>query len=417
MSQSQQIAPTSMQERVVELDAIRGFAILGILLVNMSAFSAPMYQYGAEQAFTGLDAFVHQVLEAIVRAKFYTMFSFLFGLGMVFFLERAEKKGIRAVPLFRRRLLMLLGFGLVHAYLIWSGDILTEYALLGFVLVLFYRAKPRKLLLFAAVSWLLPLLFTFTPIYFWVRTIYIKLHFTQGLYPHMLYTEGMQAYGSGSYWDMVVQRFHELLMMYGGYYGSMPTLLTMFLLGVWAGKKRIFHNLGQHVKFLRIVLVVGLVVGGGLTLFEVFGPQPMTDSQNFWFRMFWYRLADPALCFFYIATLALLLQNRVWQTRLAPLAFVGRMAISNYLLCSVICTTIFYNYGFGLFTKVGPAKGLLMTLLIYTLLMVFSVFWLSKYRFGPVEWLWRTLTYGKRQPMRIQPRTDGKKEPASNVAG
>lgn len=403
MAESQKFTPTSLQERVVELDVVRGFAILGILLVNMAAFAAP-YGYmtqGMPPLWTGgLDVFVHDLLEAVVRAKFYTMFSFLFGLGMVFFLERAEKKGLAAAPLFRRRLTVLLGFGLVHGYLIWSGDILFEYALLGFVLLLFRKAEPRTLLMSAAVSWVLPIVLPLLGVRDLVQWIYVKVGFAEGLYPRMMYMDAMHAYAEGSYWEMVVQRSHELWFAYGGYWGSGATLLTLFLLGVWVGKKRILHEVANHLPFLRKVWWFGLVYGGGVTLFEVFGPRPGSALEAAVYGQL-FRLTDPAICFFYVSSLALLLQSHVWQRRLVPLAYVGRMAISNYLLSSVICTTIFYAYGFELFNKVGPAKGLLMTVLIYTMLAVFSMFWLGRYRFGPVEWLWRTLTYGKRQPMRV----------------
>jgi uncharacterized protein len=108
----------------------------------------------------------------------------------------------------------------------------------------------------------------------------------------------------------------------------------------------------------------------------------------------------PALALFYMSGLTLLSQNTAWQKRMAPLAYAGRMAISVYLMQTLICTLLFYGYGFGLYGKVGAAGGILLTVIIYVLQIPFSVWWLNRFRFGPVEWLWRSLTYGKLQPMK-----------------
>ena len=116
----------------------------------------------------------------------------------------------------------------------------------------------------------------------------------------------------------------------------------------------------------------------------------------------WFDVGVPGLCFFYVSTFVLALQREAWRRRLAPLAAVGRMALSNYLLQSLVCTTIFYSYRLGLYGQVGPALGLALTALIFTLQIPLSMWWLRRFRFGPAEWLWRTLTYGKLQPMRVR---------------
>ena len=108
---------------------------------------------------------------------------------------------------------------------------------------------------------------------------------------------------------------------------------------------------------------------------------------------------DPALCFFYVTSIILLMQNQRWKPKLLPLANVGRMALTNYLMQSIICTTIFYSYGLGLYGKIGPAAGIILTLAIFAVQVVISNLWFARFKFGPMEWLWRTLTYGKAQPI------------------
>ena len=143
-----------------------------------------------------------------------------------------------------------------------------------------------------------------------------------------------------------------------------------------------------------------LVCTGASVLASEFAPPGVL--VNLLGDMLW-RVGAPALSFFYASAILLLFQRTAWQRHLAPLAAVGRTALSNYLLQSVICTTIFYSYGFGLYGRIGQPAGVALTFLIFALQIPVSVWWLRHFRFGPVEWLWRTLTYGKLQPMRLEP--------------
>jgi uncharacterized protein len=398
--------PIQPGERMIGLDVIRGVAIFGILVVNMTFFSAPRAYQSTMDALKlwpgDLDAYVLWLINAFFAGKFYTMFSFLFGLGMYIFLDRAEQKGNRAVPLFLRRMSVLFLFGLIHALLIWSGDILFQYAVLGFILVLFRKAGPKMLLTGAVVSVLITPVFSFLKaqkITFW---IYKTLKMGMLSYAPAMAYRAQHAYGEGTYLDMVGQRWQDFVHQYAYFWSLFPPVFAMFLFGVWAGKKGIFHNVAAHLPLIRRVWIVTVVMALGIYYVQAHGGiMADTPSKAFLLQTL-SRLSNASQCIAYITTMILLLQTRTFHNLLAPLAFIGRMAISNYLLTSLICTTIYYNYGLGLFNKVGPAQGLLITVLIYTILLVFSILWLSAFRFGPVEWLWRTLTYGKLQPMKLK---------------
>lgn len=406
MTQQPEIKPIQPEQRMMELDVIRGIAILGILIVNMQYFSSA-FQYLSRARMTLWtdegDKLAKLLIDMLAAGKFYTMFSFLFGIGMMIFLERARQKGSREVPLFLRRISILLAFGLIHAILIWAGDILFQYAVLAFFLVLFYRAKPWLVLLSAFFFLFL------TPVLNSLNTyqkITVPIYQASGLGPKlfnptMMLEEANQAYEFGTYGSQVLQRIADFVFHYGVFWALFPVVFAMFLFGVYAAKKRIFQNVQEHRKFIRRVWI-GSLATALLSDFYMTYLATSSSLQNLHIYEQCIRaLYNPALCIFYVTSILQLMQFDAVRAKLAPLAAVGRMAISNYLLSSLICTTIFYSYGFGLFNKVGTAKGLLISFLIYPLLMVFSIIWLRHFRYGPVEWFWRSLTYGHWQSMRL----------------
>jgi len=186
------------------------------------------------------------------------------------------------------------------------------------------------------------------------------------------------------------------------------SVLAIFLLGLYAGRRRIFHDISAHLPFIRRVQRWGLMIGlAGNAAFAVggsFEPSPTSVTQNV--GRLCLVVAAPAMMLFYASTIVLLTQRDIWRRRLAPLAAVGRTALSNYLLQSLICTTIFYGYGFAFFGKVRPSFGLLLTITIFLIQIPLSVWWLRRFQFGPIEWLWRSLTYWQRQPMRVSGRVE-----------
>jgi uncharacterized protein len=402
------IGPVRDQERIQAIDILRGVAILGILAVNMGGFSLPE-GLPAHQLWPNMvDGTVERLIFFFAQEKFKTLFSFLFGLGLAVQMMRAEARGASFFPLYLRRLCVLWLIGVAHFLLLWDGDILHDYAADGLILLLFSRRSLKTLLVWAGIFLCIPLLF------FGVTTYY---SITRQVNPQLMrwisfedpaedqesIDETRQIYSRGSYVETVKFRARELPE-------DLPPetddayILAVFLLGLYAGRRGIFRNVAAHLPLIRRVQRWGLMIGvAGNAAFAVggsFDPSPTSVMQNVGRMCLLF--AAPAMTFFYASTIVLLTQGEAWRRRLAPLAAVGRMALSNYVLQSLICTTIFYGYGLALFGKVRPSLGLLLTIVIFLIQIPLSVWWLRRFRFGPIEWLWRSLTYWQRQPMRVR---------------
>ncbi len=413
--QTAALHPVRGRERLVTLDVLRGFALFGILTVNMIAFSWPMDVMYLRHEFweTRADVIADWWVRFLAEGKFYPLFSFLFGFGAAIQMERAQQHGARFVGRYCRRLVVLLGIGLVHAIFIWDGDILVWYAICGFVLIPFQQCSQKLILILAASGILLPVLLTAAS---WVFMLLLALipgahdEIQKALGDFAVSDEAIQEtiriFSSGSLGEVFVARLKNLLYMWmiGSFY--VPAFLGMFLLGMYAHRRRVFHEVAAHRPFLRRTLVIGLVVGLPLNLFYTIcvGRSGLEDERYLWLLNYAIvGVGGPALSLAYAAGGALLLQSEFWQRSLRAVAAAGRMALTNYISQSIICTLIFYSYGFGLFGSVGRAAGLGIVLIIYLAQLAFSFWWLQRFQFGPLEWVWRTLTYGERQPLRYRP--------------
>jgi uncharacterized protein len=407
--------PVQQAERIQLVDILRGFALFGILLVNMVIFTRPIQSIvlPIEPATPWFDYAAEWLIHFLGEGKFYSLFSFLFGLGLTLQMTRIEGRGGRFVPLYARRLLILLGIGLVHAFLIWVGDILIIYALLGFVLLLFRKAKPRTLLIWIVILLLIPLLFNaaMTGLIALGRSVpegaeQIDQTFVQVEAGYRTDVQrAYETYANGSFSEITAQRVYDYLnfSLTGTLFALGFNVLAMFLLGLYFGRPQIFQNLEANRPLFRKLLVWGLIVG--LIGNAIYATLIMSVSR---FEPSWALLlatisqgiGAPMLCLAYISAFALLTGIPLWHQRLKVLAPVGQMALTNYLFQSILCTLIFYGYGLGLFGKVGTALGIALTIVIYLLQIPVSHWWMKRFRYGPAEWLWRSLTYWQLQPMR-----------------
>jgi uncharacterized protein len=334
--------------------------------------------------------------------EFYLMFSFLFGLGFSLQLSRAETSGRGFLAIYVRRLLILFAIGTAHAVFLWDGDILMIYAVLGIGLLLFRQCSPRTMLIWAAVFFLA------SPV---TQSLSYAYKYEKGGFAHspvvgwgdVVYrgpVEAAQAvYGHGSYVDTVTYRLNNLsLTTKFLFLDQGPSAFAMFLLGLYAGRRRIIENVARNGPLIRRLLVMGFIIGLAGNMLYLDGRL----AENFRRELAGFNLGTPTLCLFYITTLTLVMQHDFWRTRLQPFAAVGRMSLSNYLLQSLIGTTIFYGYGLALYGKVGVALGVLLSAVIYLIQVALSMRWMRYFHFGPIEWLWRSLTYGQWQPIRKQ---------------
>ena len=414
-AKARMIGPVQPGQRIQTIDILRGFAIFGILLVNMEFFNQSALNLVAQlnEPATALDQLARWFIAFFAEGKFYSTFSFLFGLGMAIQYGRAQERGARFGRFWLRRMLVLLGFGLIHAYLFWPGDILILYSVLGIALLLWRKARPRTLLIWALVFLLLPLLINAA---LWGLVELSKVAGGEEMMTQMFdqqlagYRVAAQAadriYATGNFVEVTGQRARDMNLVYTTWPFMAFNVLAMMLLGIYAGKRRIFQDIPGHLPLIRKVWLWGLVVGLiGNFLYVYFGELSSRSipSPQLMISLVGQTFGAPALALFYMATLTLLAERTVWRKRLAPLSYVGRMALTNYLAQSLICTILFYGYGFGLYGQIGIAGGIALTLVIYGVEILWSTWWLRRFRFGPMEWLWRTLTYGRRQPMRPEP--------------
>ena len=394
------VGPVSEGERWLALDVLRGLAIFGILTVNVLAFGSPARLPGYEAgAATRVDGLVDALLAFFVVGKFYTLFSLLFGVGFALQLARAQGRGVPFVAIYARRLAWLAVLGAMHAVLLWDGDILFLYAVLGFVLLLFRRTQPRTLLMAAAVC----LAASYATMLVGDALQYRGVGPWSGpvLDRHAGMTaaeEAIAIYGGGSYAQIVAYRIAGLLRGAAVLFLEQgPTALAMFLLGLYAGREGLLARLPE--QFGRLggwgagLVAAALVANAVFVYGELVVDRPVIAVGGL-------AVGGPLLCGVYVLAVVRILRSARWQRGLRGVAAVGRMALSNYLLQSLVCTTIFYGYGLGFYNQMGAAVTVMAACALYAAQLALSAYWMSRFRFGPAEWLWRSLTYGRRQPLR-----------------
>ena len=407
MSESE-ISPVSSGERIEVLDVLRGLAIGGILVGNMQWFSGYGFMpetLAAQGPFA--DRLTHFLVHIFVEGKFYSIFSFLFGFGFALQISRAEERGDQNASLFKRRLFWLLIIGLLHAYLLWAGDILSIYALMGFLLILFRRKTNGALLKWSFALMAIPIL------------SYLLLYI---LFLAFVPTEALARFEAGQidFWNDSVRRVQQssyleiisdfnLQYVVGRYAGlifdmRLPKVLAMFLLGFYAYRRGFFQDFQKHRQLIGRLLAYGLVLGfvGNIAFSALAGKEAsFPPSLSGIGGVITYAFGVPALALGYIASVTVLWQKALWRRLLTCLAPVGRMALTNYLLQTVICVLIFYGYGFGQFGEIGALTATLTALAIFLFQILVSKWWLKYFAYGPMEWIWRQLTYRQRFNLRL----------------
>jgi uncharacterized protein len=410
--------PLSVHERIDLIDVVRGFALFGVLLANLVWITTDVVLTDARLSqlpTAPLDRIVAPLLVFFVDHKFYTLFSFLFGLGFAIQLSRAEERGSSAVVIYARRVSVLAVIGFLHIALVWYGDILLVYAIAGFGLLAVRHWNTRFLLilalalaLFARVAVGVPPLIVRGPDSPHLDAVINenaekerRLAIFDGISYPAIARENAALY----YRDIVTRGVGLVLL---------PQVFARFILGLYAGRR----NWARRTTELRPTLLrllpwaigVGVVGNGTAVLIDRLQDRNVLGPDSIWVHA-----GAPveeagtlALAFVYLSALVLLFhRSAIWRRRLGYLAPVGRMALTNYLTQSVLYFVLFTGVGFGLYGEVGPAWCVGLALVIFAAQTAFSGWWLARFRFGPAEWVWRTLTYGRLQPMGepVSPRT------------
>lgn len=388
------LAPIKANERITSIDIIRGFSILGIFLVNILSFSSPwIYLEKGIMWKSALDIGTETFIDIFAQASFYTLFSFLFGFGMVIILERAEAKNYNFPSLFTRRLFVLFVIGVIHAFFIWHGDILISYAFVGLFLLLFYQSKPITLLIWSFLLILIPSFIWGSYLYGMdKRTPYPLSHYNP-LGVH----NAIEVYSTGNFIEITQQRITDWLYANGGlgFLFLIFLLLPMFLLGAYVAKKKWFHEPENHMKAIRWTWGISLIFG---LIFKIIIPYSFERNAGLFYIQD--SIGGPATAIFYATSIVLLVRISWMKKILTFFSYIGRLSLSNYLFQSIVSTFIFYGYGFGFYGKVSPFYGVLLVIFIYIVQVILSKWYLTKFSIGPIEWIWRNFTYMAKQPIR-----------------
>lgn len=403
-----QIQPVTSQGRIQLLDLLRGFALFGILMVNMPLFNNPhTIMFGNYSIWT--DETSQQALwfiRFLFEGKFYILFSLLFGMGFQLFLQKADENGL-LLKTYRRRLLILLLIGALHVVLLWVGDILVWYALFGLLMTVFRKKSNRTLLKWSIGFLSIPIVLTF---------LMLLMGFISGNIPEaaeqmaesfkqqhqfrqQISAQAYETYATGTFTQIVAFRLLEYSQLLPGLFFFYPNTIAMFLLGMVFIRKGYIIQPEAHATFYRRMLAIGLPIGllGSFAMAQIIkGTDPTQLSWLALLQMAGHSIGGVFLGLSYMCLIAFWMQKQILQALKHAIGCAGRMALSNYLMQSVIVTTLAFSYGFGLYGKISPLHGIFLTVLIYVFQLFFSVIWLSKFKYGPMEWLWRSLTYGRK---------------------
>jgi uncharacterized protein len=396
--------PLPASERIATLDILRGFALMGILIMNMPGFSYSGFaEADGSHLWPGrLDQLAEQLRDMLFSGKFNSMFSLLFGIGFTIQFARMQQRDpVRAPTLYLRRLAVLAAIGIVHACVFWTGDVLHVYAVLGLLMVWgLRRVSDRAIVALIAACLAYPIaagalrLLVITPDIVARRVQQAKA----------FELSGNAAYGHGSFLDTVHENLrlmaHDYLdpISLWGTFGWYVMMALTMLIGLLAGRRRWVQRIPQLMPQIRRLtgwaLAVGLACGAAFTLIFEFNRVPGPSLIKMLGGLC-YGFSRLAMMIFYVLVIVRLAQRPAWQRRLSPLAAAGRMPLSNYLMQTALCITLFYGWGFGLWGQVGPAAGLVLSLALFFGVQVpWSRWWLARHERGPMEALWARLTYG-----------------------
>lgn len=394
MSTSTSEVPSS---RLGIIDAIRGFAILGILFANIQSWSGYLFVPFTDLqtlSFAEFDSLFYSLHKTLVDGKFYSIFSMLFGVGFALQYNKKQHNQAEFIPVYRRRLSFLLLFGLCHT-LIWSGDILTLYALLAFLMVSLRNISPRHILWISISLFLVYVLTNAFAAYFeWFDGDAQAI--ARKVYPDQHPSEVVQAYGSGNLLAVFQQNLHNIYWRWVDMIpnGRISRVLALFLLGFYMGRTGYFSSRIYQWNYLIIFAIAGI------------GMQWLAMSLNanmyHWAQNSEQIVAKVAavsaqvfLALMYMSILAQIYRSRYGEKALFPLTQIGRMAFTNYFLHTVVGISLFYGIGFGLFGQLALMPLWVLAAVIFGLQVLLSNIWLSHYKQGPLEWLWGCLTKGK----------------------
>lgn len=400
---------TPVQQRLDHLDVLRGLALMGILMVNFAYFTQPVQSIalGASRELSGADLGVEFLVAMLFTGKFIALFSMLFGAGFALMSGRAAERSAPFWGVYLRRLFVLMALGLAHLLLVWSGDILLVYSLCALFMILFFASTPTRRLW----KWAL-LFFAIPPLMVWLFALLIlaagsdpelqagiSAGFDQAEQELLAEVERAAAINAAGSWaENVGQRARDLRFMLESFLFWIPPIIGFFLLGRWLIETGRLLRPHEHRLFFRRWrsrgLALGLPIAAAAAWLSMSAGSLVVPTPLAALALSLYSLAAVILALGYLSIVMLGAQP------LHFLAPVGRMALSNYLLQSLFWTWVFYGHGLGLWGSLPRWSHPLLVLGFFAVQIVISHWWMARFRFGPAEWLWRSLSYLKAQGMR-----------------
>jgi len=400
------LTPVSTTDRIESLDVLRGFALLGILAMNIRAMAGPFGSYVYPYAmyeYEGANRLAFLFTTVFFDLKMMGLFSMLFGAGVVLYAAKAERTGTPATGLWFRRMAWLLAIGLVHAYLIWNGDILVPYAFSGLLILWWVRRWSARALIIAGVCTLLiGGALSLSQLFSWDSMS--EAEQAEQLAFMMPTPEQAQVQldeMGGSYTEIVAARAPVVLLFQTLFYVTFFLWRTagMMLLGMGLYKAGFLDGRLAASSYGRTALIC-LLVGVSMSSFGVISLEQVRFSvPDRTLPDLWNYFGSAFTSVGYAAAILAIIRTGALVGLRTRLAAVGRMAFSNYLSQSIITAVLFLGWGFGLAGRFDYAQQLLVVAAIWIIQLIVSPLWLARYRFGPAEWLWRSLTYWRRQPM------------------
>ncbi len=395
--------PTKEKKRIDLLDIYRGFAILGIFVVNIVIMNSTFLNQDefAKQWTSNIDQITEKVLLLFFYTKFFPIFSLLFGLGISMQALKMLDEHKLSFSFFGRRMLILFFFGVFHIIFLWSGDVLNLYAILGLFTTLMIK-RSNKLILMLSVF------FIFFPIYdCFFEFLFNLLNFQPENYLKNYTGETVnQIIKNGTYLEGIKLRLLEYLSNIPMLFGFLaPIAISMFLLGLYLGKNKIYNSLELFIKQTKkIVLQITIITNiYRMTFLFILVNQEIFKLESY--REIFIKimvLSDVVMGVFYLWGIGWMYYNTKWRNLLSPLKYIGRMALTNYLMQSFIGLLLFSSIGFKLYETLSPSGAFMTAISVFVFQVIFSKFWLKYFRFGPLEWIWRCLTYKELLPIRIK---------------
>ncbi|WP_289889805.1 DUF418 domain-containing protein [Virgibacillus pantothenticus] len=376
------------KKRITVVDQLRGFSLLGILIANMLIFQYGMYGKDELEYFSvsKFDDITHHLIEIFIETSFMPIFAFLFGYGMMKMKEKLEEKHLPVKRYLARRFLLLSIIGYFHGAYLWEGDILLIYGIIGFILLLFLKRRTKTILI-----WAIALLFITTFLSYGGKEVDLSTEDTSAMEDYI--AKSKTVYQNGSYADILAFSSEDpLFEMFTEEELAATLLITpflllpMFLFGMYAANRRWFINLDRYQKRWRRLAILFILSGIVLkSLSLIIDGEGMTSLC--------FSLGGPVLAFGYIFAFSLLFHRKSHDIVVKGFEAVGKLSLSNYLLQTIVCVSIFYGYGLGLFGKLGVLTGVGLSIVVFAIQMVLSFYYIKRFRSGPFEKIMRIWTY------------------------